>query len=39
ISPLARCLMKAKAGDEVVLHTPDGDEYIEINDVRYVAIE
>lgn len=39
ISPLAKALMKARAGDEVLLHTPDGDEYIEINDVRYVAIE
>ena len=39
ISPLAKALMKARAGDEVVLHTPDGDEYIEVDDVRYVAIE
>ena len=39
ISPLARALMKAKTGDEVLLKTPDGDEWIEILDVRYQKID
>ncbi|MDO4696128.1 MAG: transcription elongation factor GreB [Neisseria sp.] len=38
ISPLARCLIKAREGDEVVLNTPDGREEIEILDVRYERI-
>ncbi|MDO4878359.1 MAG: transcription elongation factor GreB [Neisseria sp.] len=39
ISPLARCLIKAREGDGVVLHTPDGREEIEILEVAYTAIE
>ena len=39
VSPLARCLIKAREGDEVVLHGPDGVEYIEIVAVRYVRID
>lgn len=39
ISPLARCLIKAREGDEVVLNTPDGREDIEIVSVEYVKIE
>ena len=39
ISPLARAIMKAHIGDEVLLHTPDGDEYIEIENIRYIEIE
>ena len=39
VSPLARCLMKAREGDEVVLHGPDGAEYIDIVAVRYVRID
>ena len=39
ISPLARVLMKSRIGDEVCLHTPDGEEWIEITDIRYEKIE
>lgn len=39
VSPLARCLMKAREGDEVVLHGPEGAEYIEIVAVRYERID
>lgn len=39
ISPLARALLKAHEGDEVVLHTPEGIEHIEIVSVAYVRIE
>ena len=39
VSPLARCLIKAREGDEVVLHGPEGVEYIEIVAVRYVRID
>ncbi|MBR7060083.1 MAG: transcription elongation factor GreB [Neisseriaceae bacterium] len=39
ISPLARAMMKARIGDEVLLHTPDGEEYIEIEDIHYIEIE
>lgn len=39
ISPLARCLLKAHEGDEVVLRGPDGAETIEILAVAYVRIE
>src|SRR4051812_38716824 len=34
VSPLARALMKAKAGDRVVLRAPGGTETLEILDVR-----
>ena len=39
VSPLARCLMKAREGDEVVLHSPEGREVIEILAVQYVRID
>ncbi|MGF6147798.1 Transcript cleavage factor greB [Kingella potus] len=38
VSPLARCLIKAREGDAVVLHTPEGREHIEILEVAYVRI-
>jgi transcription elongation factor GreB len=37
-SPLARALMKAAAGDRVVLHAPNKTERLEILDVEYQAI-
>jgi transcription elongation factor GreB len=41
ISPLARALMKSRAGDTVVLHAPGGREELDVTDVRYerVAVE
>lgn len=39
ISPLARVLMKSRIGDEVCLQTPNGEEWIEIIDIRYEKIE
>ena len=39
ISPLARALMKARVGDEVVLNAPGGREALAILAVRYEAIE
>lgn len=39
ISPLARCLLKAHEGDEVVLRGPDGAETIDILAVEYIHIE
>ena len=39
VSPLARCLIKAREGDEVVLHGPEGRETIEILSVQYLKIE
>ena len=38
ISPVARALIKAGEGDTVTLHTPGGDEELEIVEVRYEAI-
>jgi transcription elongation factor GreB len=38
ISPMARALLKARAGDTVTLVTPAGPEEIEIFDVRYEAL-
>src|SRR5216683_1934421 len=35
ISPIARALIKARAGDTVVLRTPGGAEELEILEVRY----
>ncbi|MEO8279223.1 MAG: transcription elongation factor GreB [Ideonella sp.] len=35
ISPIARALLKARIGDEVMLHTPAGAETIEVIAVRY----
>ena len=37
ISPVARALLKARAGDEVRLATPAGVETIEVLEVRYPA--
>jgi transcription elongation factor GreB len=37
-SPLARALMKARAGDRVVLHAPNKTEHLEILDVDYASI-
>ena len=38
VSPLARALMKAGAGDRVVLRAPGGTESLQILDVRYERI-
>jgi transcription elongation factor GreB len=38
ISPVARALIKAREGDTVNLHTPVGQEELEIIEVRYEAI-
>ena len=38
VSPLARALMKAAVGDNVVLRAPAGSEKLEILDVRYERI-
>ncbi len=38
ISPVARALIKAREGDSVRLHTPGGEEDLEILEVRYEAI-
>jgi transcription elongation factor GreB len=35
ISPIARAVMKARAGDTVELRTPNGPEPIEIVEIRY----
>src|SRR4249920_2599805 len=35
VSPLARALMKAAAGDQVVLHAPSGTEVLTVLEVRY----
>ena len=39
VSPLARALMKAGPGDQVVLRAPGGTERLEILDVSYQRIE
>lgn len=39
ISPIARCLLKAREGDTVLFRGPDGDEEIDILEVRYERIE
>src|SRR5262245_56776165 len=38
ISPVARALIKAREGDTVRMHTPGGDQEIEILEVRYQEI-
>jgi transcription elongation factor GreB len=38
-SPLARCLMKSRAGDIVTFHSPKGPQDIEVMDVKYVPLE
>ena len=39
VSPLARCLLKAREGDEVLLHGPEGREVIEILSVECIRID
>ncbi len=39
ISPMARALLKAHAGDTVIVHTPEGRREVEIVEVRYQAID
>ena len=39
ISPLARTLMKARAGDTVTLRAPGGVEELDVIEVRYVRID
>jgi transcription elongation factor GreB len=39
ISPIARALLKARAGDVVSLATPGGGEKLEILDIRYDTID
>lgn len=38
ISPVAKALLGSKEGDAVVLHTPKGDEELEIVSIRYESI-
>ena len=38
VSPLGRALMKAAAGDEIVLHAPRGPEQLTVLEVRYERI-
>jgi transcription elongation factor GreB len=38
-SPVARALLKARAGDTVTLRTPAGAEQLEILDVQYLPID
>jgi transcription elongation factor GreB len=38
ISPIARAFIKCREGDTVRLHTPGGDEELEILEVRYETI-
>ena len=38
VSPLGRALMKAAAGDSVVLQAPGGREYLTVLEVRYERI-
>jgi len=39
VAPIARALLKARAGDEVTLRTPAGRERLEILDVQYHPID
>jgi transcription elongation factor GreB len=38
ISPMARALIKAREGDTVTLHSPGGDEELDVIRVRYEAL-
>lgn len=38
VSPIARALMKAREGDVVNLHTPEGAAQIEVVEIRYEAL-
>ena len=35
LSPLAKALLNKKAGDEIILHTPDGKRFIRIEAIEY----
>ncbi len=37
VAPVARALLKARVGDEVVLRTPGGVETLEVIEVNYPA--
>jgi len=39
ISPLGRALLKAKVGDSVTVHTPKGEQDLEIISIEYKALE
>jgi transcription elongation factor GreB len=39
VSPIAKALLKARAGDVVRLQTPQGEELLEILDVQYLRID
>ena len=39
IAPMARALLKAREGDTVSVHTPDGRREVEIIEVRYQTID
>jgi transcription elongation factor GreB len=39
VSPLAKALMKAREGTQVILHAPAGTERLEILEVRYEPID
>jgi transcription elongation factor GreB len=38
ISPVAKALLGSKEGDAVILHTPKGDEELEVLSIRYESI-
>ncbi|QJR15999.1 transcription elongation factor GreB [Usitatibacter palustris] len=38
VSPVARSVIKAREGDTVTLHTPEGNKELEILEVRYEAV-
>lgn len=37
ISPIAKALLSSQAGDVVTLHTPRGDEELEVLKVEYLS--
>ncbi len=39
VSPIAKAIIGKKAGEEVLLRTPKGEEYIEIEKVEYIRID
>jgi len=39
VSPIARALLKARVGDVVALHTPRGEQRLEVLDVNYPKID
>ena len=38
VSPIARALLKARAGDSVTLRSPSGVEQLEVEEIRYVEL-